>query len=335
MPQFDAVLIASFGGPEGPEQVVPYLHNVAGGKNLPASVIDELVDRYMLFGGVSPINQQTRALMVALAGELGAHLPGVAIYWGNRFCPPTLDEAIAQMAEDGIREALVFVTSAFGSYPSCRAYMEEIERARAAVGSAAPPMYKLRLYYNHPGFIEPMAQRVLEAFAQLPSERRSAARLVFTAHSLPLAFAERSPYCRQLHEACALVAERASRAQWDLAYQSRSPQTTVPWLEPDVVRHVRILAEQEKPNDIVVAPIGFLQENIEVLYELDVRLAELCGELGINLIRTAPIGTHPRFVQMIRELVLERIDPNAPRLALGASGPWPDRCPADCCLSQK
>jgi ferrochelatase len=286
----------------------------------------------MLFGGVSPINEQTRALLAALAGELGAHLPGLAIYWGNRFWPPTLAEAVEQMTEDGIRAALVFVTSAFGSYSTCRAYMEDIDRARAAVGPAAPEIYKLRLYYNHPGFIEPMAQRISEALAQLPSERRAAARLVFAAHSLPIELAERSPYCRQLHEACALAAERAGRSQWDLAYQSRSPHSTAQWLEPDVAQHVRSLAQQERPEDIVVAPIGFLQENIEVLYELDVRLAELCAHQGINLIRTAPIGPHPRFVQMIRELVLERMDPDAPRLALGQAGPWPDSCPADCCL---
>lgn len=334
MPQFDAILIASFGGPEGPDQVVPYLHNVTGGKELPAAVIDELVERYMLFGGVSPINQQTRALLAALAAELGTHLPGLAIYWGNRFCPPTLAEAVEQMAEDGIRTALVFVTSPFGSYPSCRAYIEQIARARAAVGPAAPEIQKLRLYYNHPGFIEPSAQRISEALAQLPPQRRATARLIFTAHSLPIALAEQSPYCRQLQEACALAAQCAGLSQWDLAYQSRSPYSKARWLEPDVAQHVRRLAQEDKPEDIVVAPIGFLQENIEVLYELDVQLAELCGELGINLIRTAPIGAHPRLVQMIRELVMERIDPNAPRLALGQSGPWPDQCPADCCLPQ-
>ena len=332
MPQVDALLVVSFGGPEGPDQVVPYLRNVAGGKNIPSAVLDELTARYLLFGGISPINEQTRALLVALAAELAAHLPGLAVYWGNRFWHPLLAEAVEQMAEDGIRTALAFVTSAFGSYPSCRAYMEEIERARAKVGPAAPEIHKLRLYYNHPGFIEPMAQRICEALDRVPVERRATARLVFTAHSLPVSLAERSPYRQQLYEACALAAERAGRSQWDLAYQSRSPRSAVPWLEPDVAQLVCRLAEHEGPKDIVVAPIGYLLENIEILYELDVQLAELCGDLGINLIRTAPIGTHPRFVQMIRQLVLERIEPSAPRLALGASGPWPDLCPADCCL---
>jgi len=332
VPQFDALLVVSFGGPEGPDQVVPYLRNVAGGKDIPPAVLDELTARYMLFGGVSPINEQTRALLAALAAELAAHLPGMSVYWGNRFWHPLLAEAVEQMAEDGIRAALAFVTSAFGSYPSCRAYMEEIERARAKVGPAAPEIHKLRLYYNHPGFIEPMAQRVLEALSLIPSERRAAARLVFTAHSLPVSLAERSSYRQQLYEACALAAERAGRSHWELAYQSRSPRSAVPWLEPDVAQLVRRLAEHDSPKDIVVAPIGFLLENIEILYELDVQLAELCDDLGINMVRTAPIGTHPGFVQMIRQLVLERIDPSAPRLALGASGPWPDVCPADCCL---
>jgi ferrochelatase len=262
------------------------------------------------------------------------------------------------MAEDGVRHALAFVTSAFGCYPGCRQYLEEIEQARRAVGPEAPQIDKLRLFYNHPGFIESVADRAAEAFSQIPPERRSAVRLIFTAHSIPVAMAASSPYESQLREACRLVMEEISgvRGQgsgfsnskspnlqiskspnhlpWTLAFQSRSGPPSQPWLEPDVRDAIRQFHEGGRIKDVVIVPIGFLAENIELLYDLDIEVRQLCEELGIQMIRAGVVGSHPRFVRMIRELVFERLDPASPRLALGQCGPWPDECPADCCMIQ-
>jgi len=255
------------------------------------------------------------------------------------------------MAEDGVQRALAFVTSPFGSYPGCRQYLDDIQLARQTVGPAAPQIDKLRLFYNHPGFIEPMAERVAAAWAEVLPDRRDQTPLLFTAHSIPVAMAERSPYERQLCEACRLVAERVEKKweggsgkgetkplaishdgnlSWHLVFQSRSGPPSQPWLEPDIRGRIRQL-RAEGIQDIVVAPIGFLAEHVEVIYDLDVEVAELCDEFGVNMIRADVVANHPRFVRMIRELVIERLDAASPRLALGPDGPWPDECPADCC----
>ena len=238
------------------------------------------------------------------------------------------------MADDGVRRALAFVTSAFGSYPGCRQYLDDIQGAREAVGEKAPQIDKLRLFYNHPGFIEPMAERVQAALDVIPADRRGAARLVFSAHSLPVAMARQSPYRQQLDEACRLVSERIGRAQWDLVFQSRSAVPQQPWLEPDLGDHFRRLHEEGPTRDVVLVPIGFVSEHMEVVYDLDVEAAGLCEELGIHMVRARLVGTHPRFVAMIRELVCERIEEHPTRLALGTLGPSPDECPVDCCLTR-
>jgi len=310
---------------------MPFLENVLRGKRVPRERIQEVAEHYFLFDGVSPINQQCRALLAALISELNAHGPQWPVYWGNRNWHPFLSNTLRQMADDGVRHALAFVTSAFGSYSGCRQYLEDIEAARGEVGPAAPQVEKLRLFYNHPGFIEPMADRVASALAQIPEQRRSAARLIFTAHSIPVAMAKSCEYETQLRNACGLVAERVKRPEWELAYQSRSGSPHQPWLEPDVQQHLRDLREASGVSDVVVVPIGFLCEHMEVIYDLDIEAAQVCSELEINMVRAAPVGTHPRFVQMIRELILERIDPNAPRLALGTRGPSPDVCDPGCC----
>jgi ferrochelatase len=326
---------------------MPFLEIVVRGKDVPRQRLLEVARHYELFDGVSPINGQNRALLAALVAELNAHGPQLPVYWGNRNWHPLLDDAVAQMAEDGVQHALAFVTSPFGSYPGCRQYLEDIERARQEVGPAAPHIDKLRLFYNHPGFIEPTVERVAAAWAEIPPERQPQARLLFTAHSIPTAMAERSPYERQLREACRLVTELLSVISplpkgegttaatsppipWDLVFQSRSGPPSQPWLEPDIHDRIRQLAA-EGIRDIVVAPIGFLAEHTEVIYDLDVEVAGLCNELGVNRIRADVVANHPRFVRMIRELVIERLDPASPRLALGSDGPWPDECPADCC----
>ena len=345
---YDALLLVSFGGPEGPDDVLPFLENVVCGKNVPRWRLLEVARHYELFDGVSPINAQNRALLAALVAELNAHGPPLPVYWGNRHWHPMLADTIRQMADDGVRRALAFVTSAFGSYPGCRQYLEDIERARLEVGPKAPTIDKLRLFFNHPGFIEATADRTAAALASLPAEKRANARLLFTAHSLPVAMAERAPYVRQLQEACRLVVEglppeflgdsfplllgEGQGEGWQLAYQSRSGPPSQPWLEPDVREQIRLLHEAGRPGPLVLAPIGYLTENMEIIYDLDVEVRGLCDELGIEMVRAAVVGNHPRFVRMIRELVVERLEPSAPRLALGTLGPWPDECPADCCL---
>ena len=337
-PTFDALLLISFGGPEGPDDVMPFLENVVRGKNVPRERLLEVARHYELFDGVSPINGQNRALLAALVAELNANGPPLPVYWGNRNWHPMLDDAVAQMAEDGVQRARAFVTSPFGSYPGCRQYLEDIELARQTVGLAAAKIDKLRLFYNHPGFIEPTAERVAAAWDEIPPERREDALLLFTAHSIPVAMAERSPYEQQLREACRLVAEPLAVVQdaanishrWSLAFQSRSGPPSQAWLEPDIRDRIRQLPA-EGVRDVVLVPIGFLAENMEVVYDLDVEVAGLCDELGVNVVRADVVANHPRFVRMIRALVIERLDPASPRLALGSDGPWPDECPADCC----
>ncbi len=339
--------------------MVPFLENVTRGKNVPRERLLQVAERYRLFHGISPINEQNRALLRALVAELNAHGPHLAVYWGNRNWHPLLPDTLQQMADDGVRRALAFVTSAFGSYPGCRQYLEDIQQAREAVGPQAPQVEKLRLFFNHPGFIEAMAHRVLAALEEIPAERRQAARLVYTAHSLPVDMAQSSPYQKQLAEACRLVSERIGRTGWDLVYQSRSaagkgdrhllPERPegcfaqkVPvtfsgpgeqqWLEPDIKDHLLRLHETGSVKDVVLVPIGFLSEHIEVVYDLDVEAVGLGEQLGISVVRAGVVGTHPRLVTMIRELIQERIAECPTRLAMGTLGPWPDDCPAGCCV---
>lgn len=327
---YDALLLVSFGGPEGPDEVVPFLEKVVRGRSVPAERLQEVARHYDHFGGVSPINVQNRALLAALIAELNTAGPPLAVYWGNQHWHPLLEDAVRQMAEDGITRAMAFCTSAFGSYPGCRQYREDIERARKAVGEGAPSIEKLRLFYNHPGFIEATAERVAAALAEIPADRHSACAMVFTAHSLPLSMASSSPYERQLREACGLVAERAGLAQWHLAYQSRSGPPAQPWLEPDVGHVIRTLAA-EGVDSLILVPIGFVSEHMEVVYDLDVEAADLCEELDVDMVRASTVGCHSRFVQMIRQLAVEKLDLSAPRLAVGNDGPSADDCDPACC----
>ncbi|HIQ21249.1 MAG TPA: ferrochelatase [Planctomycetes bacterium] len=329
---YDAFLLISFGGPDRGEDVVPFLENVTRDKRVSAERLREVAEHYYHFGGISPLNEENRALLRAVIQELNTHGPQLPAYWGNRYWHPLLVDTVRQMAEDGIRRAVAFVTSAFGSHAGCRQYLEAIQRARQAVGAGAPEIDKLRLFYNHPGFVEAMADRVQEALGQIPERRREASRLVYTAHSLPVAMASRCEYVDQLREACRLVSERVGRAQWDLAFQSRGGPPDQAWLEPEVGQQLFQLARCGVA-DVVVVPIGFLAEHIEVLYDLDVEAAGLCDQLGLNMVRCRTVGAHPCFVRMIRQLIVERISDDPTRLALGARGPAPDVCPPGCCPS--
>jgi ferrochelatase len=329
---YDALLVVSFGGPEGMEDVMPFLANVLRGRNVPESRMREVAHHYELFGGVSPINGQNRRLIGALESELEAKGPRLPVYWGNRNWHPLLADTLRRMRDDGIQNALAFVTSAYGSYSGCRQYREDVERAREAAGAGAPRVEKLRAFYNHPGFVGPNVENLRAALGRIPEERRAAARVAFTAHSIPSAMAAGCEYERQLSETSRLVAEGAGAAAWRLVFQSRSGPPAQPWLEPDVCDHLRALKE-EGVTDVVVAPVGFISDHMEVLYDLDTEARSLAGELGVNMVRAATVGTHPEFVGMIRELIRERLDPSLPRRALGAYPPAHDVCPVDCCRS--
>jgi ferrochelatase len=330
VPSYDAVLVVSFGGPEGMADVQPFLEHVGGGRNVPPERLREVAEHYAHFGGVSPINAQNRALIAALAELLAAEGPALPIYWGNRNWHPYLADTLGRMAADGIRRALAFVTSAYSSYSSCRQYLEDIARARAAVGPGAPEVDKLRAYYNHPGFIEPNVAHLRAAVERIPPERRLAARVAFTAHSIPLTMAAGCAYEAQLQEACRLVAAGACQASWRLAYQSRSGRPGQAWLEPDILEHLTSL-HAAGARDVVVAPIGFISDHLEVRYDLDWEARRHCHELGLNMVRAASAGVHPAFIRMIRELILERLAADPERRWLGTDGPSHDVCPSGCC----
>lgn len=323
---YDAILVVSFGGPEGPEDVMPFLENTTRGRGVPRERLEEVAHHYMEFGGVSPINAQNRALIEALERRLAEAGPRLPVYLGNRNWHPLLPDTLRRMRDDGIGRALGFFTSAYSSWSGCRQYLENIEAARAAAGPGAPTVDKLRAYFNHPGFVEPMADSVRAARHRLPG-----AKVVFCAHSIPRSMAAVCDYQRQLAETSRLVAGRAAVAanDWDLAYQSRSGAPSVPWLEPDVVDHLDSL-RAAGVRDVVLAPIGFISDHMEVMYDLDTEAAEHARAIGIRMVRAATAGTDPRFVEMIRELVLERTE-GAPKRWLGDLGPWPDTCPANCC----
>ena len=336
---YDAVLWLSFGGPEGPDDVMPFLENVLRGRNVPRERMLEVAEHYQHFGGVSPINAQNRELIAAVEQEFARREVKLPIYWGNRNWHPLLADTMQAMKADGVGRALAFVTSAFSSYSGCRQYREDVQRAQAAVGEGAPQVDKIRVFYNHPDYVGTMVERVTDALATIPAERRAATHLVFTAHSIPLAMSENCRYVLQLQESCRLVAEGVANASggrplaWKLVYQSRSGPPNQPWLEPDVVDYLEQLSTKESVQDAVVVPIGFISDHMEVLYDLDTEAADRCQELGMNMVRAATAGTHPRFVSMIVDLILERMNPGCERPALGSLGPSHDVCPVDCCLS--
>ncbi|SNS15896.1 ferrochelatase [Streptosporangium subroseum] len=312
MGTYDALLVVSFGGPEKPDDVMPFLENVVRGRGVPRERLLEVEAHYQRFGGSSPINQQCRDLIAAV--EPTIDLP---VYWGNRNWHPYLEDTLRQMAADGVRKAAAFVTSAYSSYSACRQYLEDISLARTAV-EGAPEVVKLRHYFDHPGFVAAMVDHTREALDRLPAEHRDAARLVFTAHSIPISMARTAgpsggAYEAQLRQAASLItAELGGEREWDLVWQSRSGPPHIPWLEPDVCDH---LAEIDAPA-VVLVPVGFVSDHMEVVYDLDVEAAEVAGRLGLPLARAATAGTHPRFVSMVGELLAE---------------PEPIMCAATCC----
>lgn len=340
MPDYDAFLLVSFGGPEGPADVMPFLENVTRGRGVPRDRLAAVARHYDRFGGVSPINQQCRDLLTAVAKQFAADGIDLPLYWGNRNWHPYLADTVARMASDGVRHAIGFVTSGYGSYSSCRQYLDDIEAARAQAGPAAPRIDKIRHFFNHPGFIASVAEGARAAAGQLSAGVSHDAWLVFTAHSVPKAMAAASGpagglYPAQLAEAARLVAAELARAEghernWRLAYQSRSGPPSVPWLGPDIGDQLTDLAARGAPA-VVVIPVGFVSDHVEVLFDLDIEAAELARDLGLPMARAATPGTHPQFVAMISELVSERRGRPAQAAALGSMPAGPDFCPNDCC----
>jgi ferrochelatase len=328
---YDAIIVVSFGGPEGPDEVMPFLENVLRGRNVPRDRMLEVAKHYQSFGGVSPINQQNRDLIAALKEELAANNIDLPVYFGNRNWHPLLPKTLETMKADGVTKALALFTSAFSSYSGCRQYRENVIAAREQVGEGAPEIDKLRMFYNHPGFLEPIAADISNSLAKIPSDRIGSTKLIFTAHSIPLSMANGCSYVDQLTEATRLVAELASHENYELVYQSRSGPPTQPWLEPDVCDYIREIHEQEKVTDVIVVPLGFISDHMEVLFDLDTEAKETCEELGMGFTRAMTIGTHPDFIAAIRELIEERIGRREEKRALGVHGPCHDVCPIDCC----
>jgi ferrochelatase len=321
---YDALLVVSFGGPEGMDDVIPFLENVLRGRNVPRERMLSVARHYEMFGGVSPINQQNRNLIAALEKELERNGPRLPIYWGNRNWHPMLVDTVRRMADDGIQNALAFVTSAYSSYSSCRQYLENIGDAQAQVGPGAPRIEKLRQFYNHPLFIEANVDHIRAALNEAGD-----AHLVFTAHSIPESMAANCDYAMQLAETGGLIARTLNVDNWELVYQSRSGSPMQPWLGPDVLEHLKSLASASV-KEVVVAPIGFVSDHMEIVYDLDFEAQNVARELGMKLLRAATAGTHPSFVKMIRELMFERID-NAPARFVGSHGARSGLCAPDCC----
>lgn len=324
---FDAVLVVSFGGPEGPDDVIPFLQNVTRGRNIPDERLAVVGAHYAHFDGVSPINEQCRRLVSALTAELAGSSHELPVYWGNRNWQPFLTDTVQQMADDGIRRALAIVTSAYSSHSGCRQYLDDLERARAEVGPGAPVIEKARQYFDHPGFVEPFRDEVRAAIGKLGPTTP----LVFTAHSIPCAMAESSDYVAQLEATAALVAAAAPDAPWSLAWQSRSGPPAVPWLEPDINDHLEKLAATGVDTAILV-PIGFVSDHMEVVWDLDTEATDTATRLGIRLHRAATPGTDPdpRFVAMWHELIAERVE-QVPRRALSGLPERPSPCAPGCC----
>ncbi len=331
LPPYDAFLLVSFGGPEGPDDVIPFLENVLRGKNVPRERMLEVAEHYKKFGGVSPINEQNRRLLEAIRNEFQSHAVDLPIYWGNRNWHPLLPDTLRQMREDGCRRALAFFTSMFSCYSGCRQYRENIADAQEAVGEDAPMVEKVRMGFNHPGFISAMEDHVQQAIESLGAQHDSVS-LLFTAHSIPMSMADNCDYVKQLNEACGLIASQAGCPNWRLVYQSRSGPPQQPWLEPDVCDAICEMDGTEQLSQLVIVPVGFISDHMEVMFDLDVEAAEICKDRGIKMARAATAGSHPQFVTMIRQLVEERLGRRQTRDALGDLGPWHDVCPADCCL---
>jgi ferrochelatase len=341
---YDALLLVSFGGPEKPEDVVPFLENVTRGRGIPRERLEEVGEHYFAFGGRSPINDQNRAFIAAVEEDFRSTGIDVPVYWGNRNWHPYLADTLGRMREDGVRRAACLVTSAYSSYSGCRQYRENLAEAVAAVGAGAPRLDRLRHYFNHPGFVEPMVDATLSALADLGDAARRDAHVLFVTHSVPesmnaTAGPDGGAYVVQHRSVADEVGERVRqetghRYPTELVFCSRSGPPHVPWLEPDVNDRIEELAEHGVAG-VVVVPIGFVSDHMEVLYDLDTEASATAEKAGVEFARASTAGVDPRFVAMVRELLLERAaaergaEPRRP--SVGSLGPSWDLCPVGCC----
>ena len=341
---YDALLLVSFGGPEKPEDVVPFLENVTRGRGIPRERLEEVGEHYFAFGGRSPINDQNRAFIAAVEEDFRSTGIDLPVYWGNRNWDPFLADTLRQMRDDGVRRAACLLTSAYSSYSGCRQYRENLADAVAAVGAGAPRLDRLRHYFNHPGFVEPMVDATLSALADLGDSARRDAHVLFVTHSVPEAMNETSgpdggAYVAQHRSVADEVGERVRqetghRYPTELVFCSRSGPPHVPWLEPDVNDRIEELAEHGVAG-VVVVPIGFVSDHMEVIYDLDTEALATAEKAGVEFARAATAGLDPRFVAMVRDLLLERAaverGEDARRASVGVMGPSWDRCPVGCC----
>ena len=346
---YDAFLLLGFGGPEGPDDVMPFLENVTRGRGIPRERLEEVSHHYLALGGASPINAQNRALLAALGPALAERGIEVPLYWGNRNWAPYLAPTLEQIARDGHRRVLAFATSAYASYSGCRQYREDVARGLSETGlDGRLAVDKLRLYFDHPGFIDPFGEGLAAALAELAAEGVTTAetRVLFTTHSIPLAMAEASgprgrfdadgAYVAQHLAAIELVVASARGRgadvpAWRLVYQSRSGSPHVPWLEPDINDALRA-EHSEGARAVVIVPVGFVSDHVEVVWDLDHEARETCDQLGLRMRRVATPGTHPAFVAGVADLVANRIRGEA-GAALSPLGPWPSVCAAGCCAN--
>ncbi len=354
MPSFDAVLLLSFGGPEAPDDVMPFLRRVTAGRGIPDERLAAVAQQYQAFGGISPINAQTKALREALEAELNAgvepdsesYLP---VYWGNRNWDPFLADTLRQMRTDGVLNAAVVVTSGYSSYSGCRQYRENLFDAVTEVNGdgdgSVPVLSKIRRWFDQPAFIEVMTDNVLAAIDALGSASEDPPHLAFTTHSIPIGQAQSSGdpalggdmYVKQHEFAAAAIAEAVSDRvgaplPWKLVYQSRSGPPSMPWLEPDISDHLDEL-KANGARDVVIVPIGFISDHMEVMWDLDTVALQHAREVGLNASRASTVGCDPRFVASLASLVREREQnvPERDRVALAPWGPAPDVCPVGCC----
>jgi len=326
---YDALILVSFGGPEGPDDVMPFLENVLRGRDVPRERMLSVAEHYHQFGGVSPINQANRRLISLLKEALSGHEMDYPVYFGNRNWHPMLSDTLEQMKKDGIRRALAIVTSGYSSYSSCRQYKEDLEGATRAVGEGAPEVDKLRVFFNHPGFIESMAGCAARAMEQIDQGARAGCHLLFTAHSIPQAMADGCAYAGQIEEVSRVVSSQLGVDNWRVVYQSRSGSPQQPWLEPDIRDAIRESA-MKGASDIVVVPVGFISAHMEILFDIDTEAQGICDELGIRMVRADTVGHQPRFIEMLCELIRERVDGDPP-VAVGNLAAPPHVCAADCC----
>ncbi len=326
---YDSIILVSFGGPEGPGDVIPFLENVLRGKNVPRERMLEVAEHYQQFGGKSPINDQNRQLLSAIQTELehsGIDLP---IYWGNRNWHPLLPETLLEMKNEGKQHAIAFFTSMFSSYSGCRQYRENIADAQEKVGEGAPQVDRLRFGFNHPLFIDTIVDLIKQSTADIVDKANVS--LLFTAHSIPDSMAEHCAYEEQLRESARLVSEQLPFETSELVFQSRSGPPSQPWLEPDVCDRIEQLSD-EGVRHVVVVPLGFISDHIEVLYDLDTEAAQACADAGLGFTRVPTVGTHPSFVKMIVQLIQERIAGDSQRTTVGHLAACHDVCSEQCCL---